>query len=47
MIKRIALVLTLALLVAAGVGAAGPVNLTIWTHTHAPANEYLQRLVAL
>jgi ABC-type glycerol-3-phosphate transport system substrate-binding protein len=42
------LVLVLAVLFAAtSAWGAGPVKLTIWTHTHAPANEYLQKLVAL
>ena len=45
--KRFLLVLSLAVAVAAaGAWAAGPVNLTIWTHTHAPANAYIQKLVA-
>ncbi len=45
--KRFLLVLSLAVVVAAaGAWAAGPVNLTIWTHTHAPANAYIQKLVA-
>jgi len=44
--RRIALVLWLAVMVTAGAAAAGPVNLTIWTHTHLPANEYTQKLIA-
>jgi multiple sugar transport system substrate-binding protein len=47
MAKRIALALCFALLfTAAAAWAAGPVTLTIWTHTHAPANEYVQKLAA-
>ncbi len=46
MIRRVALALALAALLAAGAWAASPVNLTIWTHTHAPANAYIQKLVA-
>ena len=30
----------------AALSAAGPVNLTIWTHTHAPANAYITKLIA-
>ncbi len=45
--KRFVLALILAVLLAAGSAwAAGPVTLTIWTHTHAPANTYIQKLIA-
>jgi multiple sugar transport system substrate-binding protein len=45
-LKRLTLALLLAALVAAGSAwAASPVTLTIWTHTHAPANTYIQKLI--
>jgi len=33
-------------LVAAGGAWAAPVSLTLWTHTHAPANAYITKLIA-
>jgi multiple sugar transport system substrate-binding protein len=47
MIRRVAIAFTLAVMfAAAGAWAASPVTLTIWTHTHAPANAYIQKLIA-
>jgi multiple sugar transport system substrate-binding protein len=44
--RRLLLALVLAAVVAAGSAwAASPVTLTIWTHTHAPANAYIQTLI--
>jgi multiple sugar transport system substrate-binding protein len=47
MARRMVLLFScMALLAAGSAWAAGPVSLTIWTHTHAPANAYITKLIA-
>jgi ABC-type glycerol-3-phosphate transport system substrate-binding protein len=44
--RRVLPFIIFAALIAAGSAWAAPVSLTLWTHTHAPANAYITKLIA-